>query len=113
MRFLSEAKRLLALERGRSSLPTAQGLALLFMSSVFDGSDRSNMMYRLMSAEMLKGLQLDSKLRAIEAEPSKNDEKRALCKAVWGHFIFEKYYLPALYGFVMLPTPIEPCLTLH
>jgi hypothetical protein len=89
-RFANEAKRLLALERGRSSLPTAQGLILLFMTTVFDGSDRVGMMYRLMSNEMLKQLNLEAKLAAIESNPLKKDEKRALSRALWGHFTFEK-----------------------
>lgn len=71
------------------------GLVLLFMTTVFDGSDRVGAMYRLMSSDMLKQLNLETKLDAIESDPLKNDEKRAFSKALWGHFIFEKYVLPA------------------
>jgi hypothetical protein len=61
------------------------------MTSVFEGSDRIDMMYRLMSSDMLKVLNLEAKFAAIEDDPLQNDEKRAISKALWGHFIFEKY----------------------
>ncbi|OIW28590.1 hypothetical protein CONLIGDRAFT_387874 [Coniochaeta ligniaria NRRL 30616] len=109
-RFAAEAKRLLALERGRSSLPTAQGLVLLFMTTVFDGSDRVGVMYRLMSAQMLQQLNLEAEFDALEGDPLKNNEKRALSKALWGHFIFEKYLLPAHPDMVGY-TYLQPSLT--
>jgi hypothetical protein len=90
IRFANEAKRLLALERGRSSLATVQGLLLLFMTTVLDGCDRVGMMYRLMSTEMLKQLNLEAELAAIEGDVHRVDEKRALSRALWGHFIFER-----------------------
>lgn len=89
-RFANEAKRLLALEHGRSSLATAQGLLLLFMTTVFDGSDRVGMMYRLMSNEMFRQLNLEAKLAVIDGDPLSMDDRRALSKALWGQFIFEK-----------------------
>lgn len=89
-RFANEAKRLLALERGRNTLPTAQGLILLFMTTVFDGCDRVGMMYRLMSNEMLKQLGLEARIAAVERDPLRMDDRRALSRALWGHFIFEK-----------------------
>lgn len=106
VRFSNEAKRLLALECGRSSLPTAQGLMLLFMTSVFEGSDRMNMMYRLMSSEMLRGLNLEARFAAIEGYTMHNSEKRAISKALWGHFIFEKYPLLALLK-ALSPDPVR------
>ena len=50
-------------------------------------------MYRLMSSEMLKGLNLEAKLAGIESRELRMCEKRAISKALWGHFIFEKYLL--------------------
>lgn len=91
MRFSDEARRLLSLERGRSSLPTAQGLALLFAGFIYNGTDRANMMYRYTSREMLKELNLEARFAIIENDPLKNDEKRAISKALWGFFIYEKY----------------------
>ncbi|KAB5539497.1 putative C6 transcription factor [Coniochaeta sp. 2T2.1] len=88
-RFSSEAKRLLTLEKGRSSLATAQGLVLMFMTSVFDGSDRVGMMWRLMACDMMKQLNLEAELAAIENDASKKVERRALSRALWGYFIFE------------------------
>ncbi|KAB5554934.1 hypothetical protein GE09DRAFT_1222406 [Coniochaeta sp. 2T2.1] len=87
--FSNEAKRLLTLEKGRSSLATAQGLVLMFMTSVFDGSDRMGMMWRLMACDMMKQLNLEAELAAIENDPSKKVERRALSRALWGYFILE------------------------
>lgn len=39
--FLDEAKRLLDLEGGEASLPTLQGLALMFLVSSYSGQDRA------------------------------------------------------------------------
>ncbi len=65
------------------------------MTTVFDGSDRVGVMYRLMSSEMLKQLNLEAEFAAIESDPLKKNEKRSFSKALWGHFIFEKYLLLA------------------
>ena len=43
MQFFDEAKKLLDLENGRASLPTVQGLTLLFTLSAFRGTDRAGM----------------------------------------------------------------------
>lgn len=41
--FLDEAKKLLDLENGRASLPTVQGLTLMFTLSAYRGMDRAGM----------------------------------------------------------------------
>lgn len=41
--FLDEAKKLLDLENGRASLPTVQGLTLMFTLSAYRGVDRAGM----------------------------------------------------------------------
>lgn len=41
--FFDEAKKLLDLENGRASLPSVQGLALLFTLSTHIGTDRAGM----------------------------------------------------------------------
>lgn len=45
-KFLDEAKRLLDLENGRASLPTIQGLALMFALTAYRGMDRAGMASR-------------------------------------------------------------------
>lgn len=81
---------------------------LLFMTTVFDGSDRVGVMYRLMGSEMLKQLNLEAKFAAIESDALKKDEKRLFSKALWGHFIFERYLLPA---YPRNPVQLVPCVT--
>lgn len=88
--FLYEARRLLALESGRNSLPTAQGLALLFSACVYNGIDRPNMSYRYSYCEMLKKLNLEGRFARIRKDPDKQAERRALARAQWGFFIFER-----------------------
>lgn len=88
-RFLQEAKELLALEAGRSSLTTAQGLALLFSISIYNVIDRPNLSYRYSYCEMLKKLNLEGRLSRIRNDPNYGGERQALARALWGFFIFE------------------------
>ncbi|KAH6647133.1 putative C6 transcription factor [Truncatella angustata] len=87
--FLMEAKRLLDLEGGRPSLPTVQGLALMFTLSAYRGTDRAGMMYRYAAYEMLKRLDLEKTFMQIWTDPSKNRQKQIIAKALWGIFCFE------------------------
>ncbi|KAH7144755.1 hypothetical protein DER46DRAFT_580667 [Fusarium sp. MPI-SDFR-AT-0072] len=64
--FLDEAKKLLDLENGRASLPTMQGLTLLFTLSAYQGMDRACMMYRLAAYEMFRRLHLDRTFNNIK-----------------------------------------------
>ena len=64
------------------------------MTSVFDGSDRVGMMWRLMACDMMKQLNLEAELATIGNDPLKKVERRALSRALWGYFIFEKYLPP-------------------
>lgn len=41
--FLDDAKKLLDSEKGRASIPTVQGLLLLFTMSAYRGADRAGM----------------------------------------------------------------------
>lgn len=41
--FLNEAKKMLAMENGRASICTVQGLTLLFSVSAYSGMDRAGM----------------------------------------------------------------------
>ncbi|KAK5991212.1 Notoamide biosynthesis transcriptional activator notL'-like protein [Cladobotryum mycophilum] len=108
--FLDEAKKLLDREMGLASLPTAQGLALLFTLSAYSGSDRVGMMYRYASYEMLHRLKLERTFRNLKRNPSTSRQRRIISKAVWGLFCFE-----SIVAFVYLqqslikPPTIERC----
>ncbi|KAH8194624.1 hypothetical protein TruAng_011217 [Truncatella angustata] len=104
--FLMEAKRLLDLEGGRPSLPTVQGLALMFTLSAYRGTDRAGMMYRYAAYEMLKRLDLEKTFMQIWTDPSKNRQKQIIAKALWGIFCFESIYLNEL--FIAILRPLQP-----
>lgn len=91
-RFFDQAKRLFSMESGRASLPTVQALALLFTVSAYIGKDREGMVYRYTALEMLKRLGLERRLaRLKDDDPTEAREKRAISKAIWGLFCFERY----------------------
>jgi hypothetical protein len=90
--FLDEAKRLLDLETGRESLPTVQGLALLFTTSAFTGMDRAGSVYRYSAYQMLKRLRLEKRFAKLNDDDlSELRQKRAISKALWGLFCFDRY----------------------
>ncbi|KAK3939608.1 nitrogen assimilation transcription factor nirA, partial [Diplogelasinospora grovesii] len=109
-RFLAEAKKHLDLEGVKASLPTVQGLYLLFLVSCCEGTNRAGSMYRFASCEMLYRMRpekLFAQLRqhiAAEAE-----RKRALSKTSWGLFNFECILAHTYLRPPMLRIPAIPC----
>jgi len=90
--FFQEAKKLLELEGVKASLPTVQALEMMFTKSAYIGTDRAGMLYRSAALEMLKRLNLERRFELIQdSTPSAFREKRAISKAVWGFFNFERY----------------------
>ncbi|KAH6973694.1 putative C6 transcription factor [Ilyonectria sp. MPI-CAGE-AT-0026] len=88
-KFVDEAKKMLDRENGRASLPTVQGLALLFLLAGQTGSDRAGMMYRYASYEMLFRLHLDKAFNSIKDDPAKSRQRQIISRALWGLFCFE------------------------
>ena len=88
--FLKEAKRLLDRECGRRSLPTVQALLIMFACSTGMGQDRAGTMFRYTAYEMLKRLKLEMKLRALEASGNSHEKSKALSRALWGIYFFER-----------------------
>lgn len=89
-RFLMEAKRLHDRESGRRSLPTVQALLLMFSCSSGMGQDRAGTMFRYAAYEMLKRLRLEAKLRLMESSGNSHDEQKAIARALWGIYFFER-----------------------
>jgi hypothetical protein len=99
--FLSEAKRQLELERGRSSLPTVQGLTLLYAVSAYNGTDRAGLIYRYAAHNMLQSMRIDRSL--VSGIPSNASDHRATSKALWGLFCFERLFLSGALYIIELP----------
>lgn len=87
--FFLESKRLLELEAGKSSLPTAQALLVMFSYSCCMGRDRAGNVFRAAGYEMIRRMM--PKIKQIlgnAAHPV--DSRRAISKAVWGMFCFDR-----------------------
>jgi hypothetical protein len=91
--FFNEARALLDSEGARPSLPTAQSLYILYRVCVCLAKDRAGLMYRSMAIEILKRLNLEDRFDSLTDTSSMAEaqERRAISKAVWGHFCFERY----------------------
>lgn len=94
-RFLIEARRLLDNDYGRRSLPTVQALLILYTCYTGQARDRGGLQYRHAAYEMLKRLQV--KLEATFQKPGMADEasrnryQKAISRALWGIYCFERY----------------------
>jgi hypothetical protein len=81
-----EARRHYGLENARASLPTVQGLLIMFAASAFFDCNDTLSDYRSLAYNMLDRLRIEEKITADQTQ----DEKRAYSKAVWGVYCFEK-----------------------
>ncbi|KAM4057836.1 C6 transcription factor [Hirsutella rhossiliensis] len=110
-RFLYEAKSLLYCEQGRASIPTAQALMLMFLTTTCLGRDRAGRIYRHHAIDMIQRLKIEAKYTAL-LEDSHDDprERRLLAKALWGLFVFESrssffYFEPSQIPPPRIPQP--------
>ena len=83
--FFQEAQQSFHLENNRASLPTAQGLLVLFMASAFLSRDGAAPIYRTLAYNMIDRLRLEDKVPITEDEK----EKTAYCTAAWGFYCCE------------------------
>jgi hypothetical protein len=89
--FLNEAKRHMEEERGRSSIPMVQGLALVFSQLSAKALDRAGLMFRTAASEMLQTMQLEKKLALLRSRgQGDSEEARVISKAMWGLFCFDR-----------------------
>ncbi|ROT35895.1 hypothetical protein SODALDRAFT_53529 [Sodiomyces alkalinus F11] len=108
-RFFEEAKSLLDREQGRSSLPTAQALAIMYFVEAGLGRDRASQLYRFAALAMISRLGLERRFTALnENDPGVSKERRAISRALWGLYLQESrvafyYYQPSI-----LPLPRVP-----
>jgi hypothetical protein len=78
-------------ERGRSSIPTVQGLFLMFSQLSAKAVDRAGLMFRYSAAEMLHSMQLEKKLVLLRSRSQgDSEEARVISKALWGLFCFDR-----------------------
>lgn len=84
--FYNEAREHYHLENSRASLPTAQGLLVLFMASAFLSRDGAAPIYRNLGYDMIDRLRIEEKLSFTADE----QEANAYSTAVWGVYCCEK-----------------------
>jgi hypothetical protein len=88
--FDTEAKRLFDYENGRRSLPTVQGLLIMFTYSTVMGKDRAGMMFRHTAYKMLHQLDLEENFRNDTNVRHDYREQKAFSRALWGIYCFER-----------------------
>ncbi|PFH61397.1 hypothetical protein XA68_17449 [Ophiocordyceps unilateralis] len=99
-RFVNEAKKLWDQEAGRASLPTVQGLAILFTVTAYRGTDKQGFIYRYAAYEMLHRLGLPHTFKQSspnDGQASRSREEQIVSKVIWGLFCFE-----SIVGYVYL-----------
>jgi hypothetical protein len=84
--FSLEARRHYSLENARASLPTVQGLLIMFAASTFFDCNDTLPDYGSLAYSMLDRLHIEENITADQAR----DEKRAYSMAIWGVYCFEK-----------------------
>ncbi|KAI3331035.1 putative C6 transcription factor [Ustulina deusta] len=88
---------------GTPTLPTVQGLWIMFSISYLKGEDKKGSLYRFASYGMLKRSRMDRLFRSLsDTNPEDASKKRAISKTIWGLFCLESTDV--------LQPPIIPCL---
>lgn len=90
--FLAEAKSHFDSEQGRPSIPTVQGLLLIYLTMTATGKDRAGLIYRLTAYEMLKQLRLEARYKAAKNNvPPQTHDMMLISKTLWGIFLLERW----------------------
>jgi hypothetical protein len=90
--FLAEAKSHFESEQGRPSIPTVQGLLLIYLTMTATGKDRAGLIYRLTAYEMLKQLRLEARYKAAKNNvPPQTHDMMLTSKTLWGMFLLERW----------------------
>ena len=89
--FFAEAKRFFDGENGRRSLPTVQGLLIMFVYSTGMGRDRAGMKFRHMAYDMLSWLRLETSFHKATEASDGHRERVALSRVLWGIYCFERW----------------------
>lgn len=88
--FEAQAKVLLDVENGRRSLPTVQGLLIMFAYNVAMGKDRAGLVFRYTAYDMLNHLRLENAFSGVTNTNYDYKERRAYSRALWGIYCFER-----------------------
>ncbi|KAF5623496.1 Nit-4-like protein [Fusarium sp. NRRL 25303] len=107
--FLAEAKSHFESEQGRISIPTVQGLLLIYLTMTAMGKDRAGLIYRLTAYEMLKQLRLEARYKAAKNNvPPQTHDMMLTSKTLWGIFLLER---PSTIPPPQVPKPFLSILT--
>ncbi|KPM39874.1 hypothetical protein AK830_g6692 [Neonectria ditissima] len=126
--FFDEAGKVLDLEGGRASLPTVQGLTLLFTMCTHLGTVRASMVrihtltagiFFLASqlsatctvipaARCCPDSSLEAEFEAIQDDPAKLRHRQVISKAVWGLFCYESIVAYVYLELSLIPSPKIP-----
>ncbi|KAK2931233.1 hypothetical protein FoTM2_008743 [Fusarium oxysporum f. sp. vasinfectum] len=115
--FLVEAKSHFESEQGRPSIPTVQGLLLIYLTMTATGKDRAGLIYRLTAYEMLKQLRLEARYKAAKNNvPPQTHDMMLISKTLWGIFLLESriayfYNQPSIIPPPQIPKPFLSILT--
>ncbi|RKL02913.1 hypothetical protein BFJ68_g11702 [Fusarium oxysporum] len=115
--FLAEAKSHFESEQGRPSIPTVQGLLLIYLTMTAMGKDRAGLIYRLTAYEMLKQLRLEARYKAAKNNvPPQTHDMMLISKTLWGIFLLESriayfYNQPSIIPPPQIPKPFLSILT--
>ncbi|POR32982.1 Uncharacterized protein TPAR_06825 [Tolypocladium paradoxum] len=107
--FFTEAKRLLDLECGRPSIPSAQALFVMFSYSCRMGKDRAGHIFRAAGYEMMKRMM--PKIRRLlsgTAHLLTGRHRRAISRTVWGIFCFDSVCSSVYLRPPLFPVPDVP-----
>ncbi|KAI1120967.1 putative C6 transcription factor [Nemania abortiva] len=107
--FLTEAKK--QYDYKLPTLPTIQGLWIMFAISYMKGEDRNGSLYRFASYGMLKRSRLNQVFSSLtDGKPEDAAKKRAISKTIWGLFCLESITAANFRGTDVLQPPKIPCL---
>ncbi|KAI1151903.1 putative C6 transcription factor [Nemania diffusa] len=108
VQFLTEAKK--HYDHKVPTLPTIQGLWVMFAISYMKGEDRNGSLYRLASYGMLKRSEISRAISSVtDGGPEDASEKRAISKTIWGLFCLESLTAANFRNADVLRPPKIPC----
>ncbi|KAI1322688.1 putative C6 transcription factor [Xylariaceae sp. FL0255] len=106
--FLSEGLRLY--DHGVPTLPTTQGLWILFGIMTLKCQDKFGSIYRHAAYGMLKKMKLEESFAGSSLPGTGHVTKQAMSQTAWGIFCLESLMNPTFHSEVTISAPRLPCL---